>query len=387
MPDEIKKELPATTEEVENAELDITNEDAADSKLDTVVDLLSSLSFPIWVVRNASKAFRQLCSAAVEWPVAYFEGKAAEIRAGTDARIKIIGENTDQIAQQMQVDPEYARIAVNKYGQKILREQVNLDKISVIAADELKKTIAAETTKQSTDEPNKEVSAEETNQGTNKNEETTINDDWLNNFENEARQVSTEDMQRRFGRVLAGEIEKPGSYSTKAVKILGGMDQNIAALFKKLCSVAVIMEVQDDGSILEVSVPSLLLRSFEIMLNDGAAHNVLSKYGLGFDQLNLLNEHDLILSGYNLWRTYQVFENSENKQGSLRLLHQGEYWDLLPLPDHNENQKLQLPGVVFSHTGRELLSIVDQDSMPEYTENLKQFIAKQKIQMVESSIQ
>ena len=55
-------------------------------------------------------------------------------------------------------------------------------------------------------------------------------------------QKSSEDMQRRFARVLAGEIEKPGSYSILTLKTLGELDQNIATLFKKLCSACVFLE-------------------------------------------------------------------------------------------------------------------------------------------------
>ena len=93
---------------------------------------------PLPIRRNMFKAFDQLCSALIDVPVGALERRSAEKRAESEARIKIIRENADQIAQQMKVDPEYARIAVNKYSQKILREQVNLDKISAIAADELK---------------------------------------------------------------------------------------------------------------------------------------------------------------------------------------------------------------------------------------------------------
>ena len=51
-----------------------------------------------------------------------------------------------------------------------------------------------------------------------------ISEDWFNIFEKEASQKSSEEMQRRFAQVLAGEIEKPGSHSIKAVKALGDMD-------------------------------------------------------------------------------------------------------------------------------------------------------------------
>ena len=39
---------------------------------------------------------------------------------------------------------------------------------------------------------------------------------------------------------------------------------------------------------------------------------------------------------------------------------------------------------MLSHVGRELLRIVDQDLMEQYTEDLKKFFAGQNLQMVET---
>ena len=101
----------------------------------------------------------------------------------------------------MQTDPEYARVAVQKFGQRVLREQVNLDLITQKAAIELRSVKRFRRSTRS-----------RTSQSD------TINDDWLNTFETEARQISTEEMQAYFGKVLAGEITKPGSYSRRTVK-------------------------------------------------------------------------------------------------------------------------------------------------------------------------
>lgn len=268
--DETKSDLPSTTEDTSN------------SALDVVTDLALDSTIPAPIRKNAFKAFDRLCSALIDVPVGALERRSAEKRAESEARIKIIRKNADQIAQQMKVDPEYARIAVSKYGQKILREQVNLDKISAIAANELKKDKPNNSANQGTSEPNDGQSVDSTNQESDGSEEQAINDDWLNNFETEARQKSTEDMQLRFGRILAGEIRQPGSYSIKAVKLLGELDQNTAALFKKLCSVCVVFGVfgiPNSGHIIDARVPSL---------GGNAGSNALSKYGLGLDQLNIL---------------------------------------------------------------------------------------------------
>ena len=258
--DETRSELPATVENQENVSLKTVPENSAGTEVDTVTDLISSLNLPIWIVRNASKAFRQLCSAAVEWPAAFFKGKASERHAITEANTKITETVTDQIIQQIKVPSEYAQIAIGKHLEKIIGEQINLDKIFAIAANELTEDKLNSSANQSINESNEGRSADSINQEPNGGEEKIINDDWLDNFETEARQKSTEEMQLRFGRILAGEIRQPGSYSIKAVKLLGEIDQNTAILFKKFCSACVVVGVlgiPNGEQVFDARVPSL----------------------------------------------------------------------------------------------------------------------------------
>ena len=267
MSDETKPDLPATTE------------DEAGTALGVVTDLISDSTIPAPIRRNAFKAFDRLCSALIDVPVGALERRSTEKRAESEARIKIREEITTQIIQQMKVDPEYARRAGHKFTEKIIGEQINLDKTSAIAANELKNEEVDSSINQDISEPNEEQSADSSNQASNSGEEKVIDDDWLNSFETEARQKSTEEMQLRFGRVLAGEIKQPGSYSIKAVKILSHLDQNTAALFKKVCSACIVLGVPNSEYVIDARVPSL---------GSNAGSNALKKYGLGFDQLNVL---------------------------------------------------------------------------------------------------
>ena len=376
MADETKSELPASTEDTSNIELDV------------VTDLALDATIPAPIRRNALKAFDRLCSALIDVPVGALERRSAEKRAESEARIKIIRENADQIAQQMKVAPEYAQIAVSKYGQKILREQVNLDKISAIAADELKSIEPDNPTSQNPNEPNEGQSPDSTNQEVNSGKEKTIDDDWLNSFETEARQKSTEEMQIRFGRILAGEIRQPDSYSIKAVKLLGEIDQDTATLFKKFCSACVVIGVSgipNDEQVFDARVPDL---------GGSLGSNVLSKYGLGLDQLNILKEYSLITSGdiplytYSLVSVYDynLCIEYEDNPVPLPFQHQGKSWILSPTPERDNTPEFRLSGVMLSRVGCELFHIVDQDPMPEYTEDLKKYFAEQKLQMIEVSI-
>ena len=389
--DEKKHDLSATTEDASNTALDVVTEDEGSTELDTIADLISSLNLPIWIARNASKAFRQLCSAAVKWPAAFFEGKASESHAVTEANTKITEAVTNQIIQQIQVPPEYAQIAVRKHLEKIIGEQLNLDKISAIAADELKSIESDNPTSQNTNEPNQEQSADSINQDANEGEKETISDVWLNIFETEARPQSTEEGQLLFGRILAGEIKNPGSYSTLALKTLGELDQSIAVLFKKLCSACAIMEFpltkhiagmkgldprhDPKKNVCDMRVPSL---------GGDPGQDDLSKYGLGFSELNILNEYRLIISSYNTSYEYNLFLNKENVLPILSFRHQRKDWILLPLPGWDKSQGFKWSGVALSRVGRELFHIVDQDPMPEYTEDLKKYFAEQNLTMAEA---
>jgi len=323
-----------------------------DGALDVVTDAITGVSIPKPIKQNAFKAFGRLCSAAIEVPAAYFEGVAAEKRAETQARVKLIETNATQIASQMEVDPEYARVAVRKFGQKIIKEQVNLDLVSEKAAETLKSTTVADDSKEVPE----------------------IDDDWLNQFEKEASQKSTEEMQEMFGRILAGEIQRPSSYSIRAVKILGELDKRTAKLFKKFCSCCVFLEVPtDEKIILDARVPSV---------GGNAGSNALKKYGLDFGKLNALQEYGLIISDYNSWFDYQVCIAVKDNTVPMGFRHQGKEWGLLPAEERKPGTPLKVSGVALTKAGQELFQIIDTEEIPEYTEALFEYFEGQNLKVV-----
>lgn len=345
-----------TSPEKTNSAPEITPHNTLTTIVDSVGNLVSDATIPDPIRKNALKAFNQLCTAAIDIPVAFLEGIAAEKRAETQARIKIIATGSEQIAAQMNVDPEFARVAVKKYGQKIVREQVNLDRVSEIAAAQIQS----------------ESALPEGNKDADKNIPP-INGDWLNNFEKEASQKSTEEMQLLFGRILAGEIKNPSSFSIKTIKLIGQLDGQAANLFRTLCSLSVSLRVQD--KILDARVLSL---------GESAASNSLQAFGLGFDQLNLLHEYGLIISDYNSYMNYNQSVANGNIVG-LPFKYQNSDWGLLPVTPRPAGQELRLHGVSLSRSGKELLKIVDIDPNSAYTAKIQDFFSIQNMRMVEIS--
>ena len=362
MADENTSDIPVTTEDTSNAVLGAAS------------DLILDSTIPVPIRQNIFKALDRLGSALIDIPVGSLERRSAEKRAESEARIEITEAVNAKIVQQIKVDPEFPQRASNTFAKRILREQYNLENILGFATDILKKKKYDNSANQQTDCQT----------------EKSIDDDWFNIFEKEASQKSSEDMQRRFGRILAGEIQKSGSYSIKAIKVLGELSENAAILFKRLCSTCVVMELPTTRSvtdmrvslhkdeygqnIIDIRVPSL---------GGNPELNELSKYGLGFQELNILNEYGLIISAYNSSLEYNVRIDNNNWFPFIPFLHQRKKWVLLSSSGQNENQRFKWIGVEFSQIGRELFNIVDQNPMPEYTNALKTFLAGQNLTMIE----
>src|SRR5258708_5040845 len=63
-----------------------------------------------------------------------------------------------------------------------------------------------------------------------------IEDDWIANFFDKCRLISDDEMQKLWGKILAGEANSPRKCSKRTVNLLASLDKMDALLFSKLCS-------------------------------------------------------------------------------------------------------------------------------------------------------
>ena len=209
--------------------------------------------------------------------------------------------------------------------------------------------------------------------------DTEPNHDWTARFFNDVQDVSSEDMQSLWAKILAGEIEQPGSTSIRTLGILKNLDQSTAHLFRKFCSACIFLS-PDQKTIIDARVPSL---------GRNAAHNSLESYKLSFSVLNRLNEHGLIISDYNSWYDYKmsigiVVENTS------RILHipfnfQGRRWVLVSEKQNERKKSHKLSGVAMTLSGIELSKIIELESMEQYAQDLMQYFQRNKLKMVKIS--
>ena len=202
--------------------------------------------------------------------------------------------------------------------------------------------------------------------------------DWTARFFNDIQDVSSEEMQLLWAKVLAGEVEKPGSTSLQTLSILKNLDQATARLFGKLCSTCISLR-PDGNQFIDARVPSL---------GGNAGSNALQEYGLHFGNLNVLNEHGLVISDYNSRFDYRVCVGvllSGRNPVKMRIpfSFQGRNWLLLPTTERAIAQELTIDGVALTRSGQELSRIVDLAPMNEYTKALTKFFKEKNLQMIE----
>lgn len=81
-----------------------------------------------------------------------------------------------------------------------------------------------------------------------------MEDDWVTNFFDKARIVSDAEMQEIWAKILAGEANKPRTYSKRTINLLSDMDTRDAKLFQSLCNfvwladkpLPLVFDFQDD---------------------------------------------------------------------------------------------------------------------------------------------
>jgi hypothetical protein len=331
--------------------MDTPDEDAdKPTVLETLTSVVTSVPTPIR--KRALKALGRLCAAAIEIPIVKLEGIATEGRAETKARVKLIKTSADLIAEQMRADPRYVQAAIKKFGQKVVREQINLDEISAKAVSELKYLPATETTSET-------------------EQQADIDDDWLMHFEKEASQKSTEDMQTLFARILAGEISRPSSFSIRAVRTLGQLDKKIADLFARFCSCCVELNLDPSSEILDARVPSL---------GKNAVSSGLAEYGFPFSALNALQEHGLIIADYNSWMDYKWCVRGVISP-SISFSYAGKNWVFTSKVPWRVDQGLELRGVALTQTGRELKKVVAMNLNPAFNNGFVTYLASKNLEL------
>jgi hypothetical protein len=176
---------------------------------------------PKALVPSTLKALDRLVGGAIDIPAAWLAQKKAKIDAQTEAFKAVETAIAKAAATEAGADPEIVSRAVEVLVRKSYREQRNRE---AVAAATVKELAAAKAPGEPKEEP--------------KEPPPPPDEEWLNVFEQYAERASTERTQRLWGRVLAGEIRRPGHYSMRTLRFLSEFSQQDAVKFAEFAQSA-----------------------------------------------------------------------------------------------------------------------------------------------------
>ncbi|MGX9727265.1 MAG: DUF2806 domain-containing protein [Candidatus Electronema sp. VV] len=133
-----------------------------------------------------------------------------------DEKVKLLCEQSGVAPEAAQELIALNERAVSRLTHRELRRQANVENAVHYAMDELFQE--------------ENVSAE------------SVDEDWIARFFNIVEDVSNEQMQQLWGRILAGEIKRPKSYSLRTLEVLRNISPEEAAAFQRICRYIVTID-------------------------------------------------------------------------------------------------------------------------------------------------
>ena len=173
-----------------------------------------------------------------------------------------------------------------------------------------------------------------------------MENDWIVNFFDKCRLISDEQMQELWAKLLAGEANKPGSYSKRVVAAVSTLSKSEAESFNTLCSFG--WTIGDELTPLIYDTTSDMYKS----------------HGLTFDSLTELDAIGLIsfdnIMGFIISGLAKEITTS----------YHGDSVDLLILPQADGKYDMSTGSVILTQVGRELGTVCN----PRPIEGFKDYV-------------
>lgn len=250
--------------------------------------------------------------------MAHAEAKSERIKAIEHAKTEaMLANNIEQLEQLTTIEK---RLLL-----KETKRQENIEKIVAIAAKEIRK------------EP--EVS------------EQAISPDWSTRFFDIAQDISDEQMQDLWGRILAGEIRKPGSYSLRTLDSLRSISAEEAELFEEMANFVLF-----DGL---------------CFIFNGYYHR-LEKLGIMYYKIAQLIEAGFIQPGNLVSHHFYL----ENNQPTTHYLTYANYMIKVEQPVNLAN--LSMPVYILTQMGREIYELIQPKPNLDYLSQIAEYLKKNK---------
>lgn len=223
---------------------------------------------------------------------------------------------------EFELETELQVRAMNRLKYEETNKQKNIDNIVKIAIPEIEETA----------NPDK------------------IDDDWINQFFSKCKNTSNEEIQIIWAKILAGEANKPGSFSFQTLYILEQMQKEQAFAFNALTKC------------------TLLVSNVVLPFIDEPDDVFYTSKNITFEGL------------LNLQRLGLIYFNPES--GYSKIVNKNAFTTFIygiglsKIHSNKPNNRVPLGKVMYSSSGKEILNIIGYKSDPEIGQRFKKQLIK-----------
>lgn len=306
------------------------------TKLDSedILSAIDGIPLPPAIKKNLWKSLGRLITGVVDIPVAYLESKTERIKGETVALNLFRNKVAEKASSEFMEDENLMKRAVNYYGSKLLREQVNREQVIYKTVEDLK-----------LNPPKKDTTKE-------------IDEDWLEMFSRISESKSNQEVQLILSKILSGEIQSPGSFSPKSLQTLTTLDQKTAKIFLDFCSIS----FESVG--LGTTFTRVICEPFGSPGNNG-----LTEFNLNYANLTQLQDAGLIQYDLAAWSELSpIFFTIPFKLGNKEFK--------LSQTTNITNTSIRIKIINFTNVGLELRKVLQIETNESFNHKTIEWIKK-----------
>ena len=255
----------------------------------------------------------------------------AEAEAGEIQKEISLRATTNRIASIVKEQPELAERAKQRLLAREIEGQLNIEEIANHAALALPQEVSAEP----------------------------VSPNWRRKFFLEAENVCEEDIQFLWGKVLAGEIAKPGSFSLRTLDVLKGLSRSEAEMFQRACRIA--------------------MSGGWIALPEDDLNIALKPFAITYSDILVLRDAGLMREGDLTHKTFTFTTDGAPVKVVLPNNH-----TLIEISGPAAGFNLR--SLLFSNAGTELQPLIEFSPNPEYFRALGQYLRSQSLTVKRGSM-
>lgn len=228
----------------------------------------------------------------------------------SEEKVQLTSLDVKSLQQEITIEQR----AQNRIDYKEQKKQLNIENITQNAANNLENESSV------SDEP--------------------VDEDWTTRFFDYAEDISNEEMQDIWGRILAGEIKQPNSFSLRTLEFVRNLTKGEALTFTKAAN--------------------FVISSWNSpFIFKGKGNDSLTKLGLSFEEQLLLTEIGILQAETNISRRLL-----KSEKDSSVIFESGKY--IIRATKKANTPEHGIPILRFSKVGVELLNLLTTNPPENY---------------------